>query len=216
MLALDGTTPAINALTFNGTNGTIAQGTGGTLTLRNNGSAVAPTINVAGGTPTISAPVSFANTVTMTATGVNDQLTISGPIGGAGALIKTGPGTLSLSGTNTYAGKTTVNGGTLSATSEASLGTVPGTPQADQIPINNNARLAFTGNANLTANQGITVGAGNGTLDVATGQTAIIGGAISGSGTLTKTGDGTMDYRNVTTGIAGPVTLTAGTFAVHN
>ncbi len=215
VLALDGSSPEINILTFNGSNGTIAQGTGGTLTLRRNPSPLTQAaINVTGGTPTISAPMTFANTVTVATTGVNDQLTISGPIGGPGGLTKVGPGTLTLSGTNSYSGKTAVNGGTLTATSEASFGTAPGPVVADQISINNNAKLAFTGNANLGATQGISVGSGNGTLDVATGQTAIIGGSISGSGTLTKTGGGTLDIRNQNA-FVGAFVLTEGTFAVH-
>ncbi|MCB1539108.1 MAG: autotransporter-associated beta strand repeat-containing protein, partial [Alphaproteobacteria bacterium] len=43
--------------------------------------------------------------------------TLSGSIGGAGALIKTGTGNLILSGTNNYSGGTTISAGTLTASS---------------------------------------------------------------------------------------------------
>jgi autotransporter-associated beta strand protein len=44
---------------------------------------------------------------------MNVSLTISGNIGGAGSLTKNGPGTVTLSGSNTYTGSTSVNAGTL-------------------------------------------------------------------------------------------------------
>ena len=136
---LDGASPLINSLTINNTNGTIAQGTGsGFLTLQTNQFLLAPAISVTGGTPTVSAPMTFTGTVTATATGVNDQLTASGSITGAGGLIKMGLGNVILSGINGYAGKTTVNAGTLTATNTNSLGAVPNAGVVpDQITINN-------------------------------------------------------------------------------
>ncbi|MEO6787804.1 MAG: autotransporter-associated beta strand repeat-containing protein, partial [Chthoniobacteraceae bacterium] len=221
----------LNALNFNGTSGTVAPGAGGSITLRNDGGVptpVAPTITVTGGTPTISAPIFLQNNTTITTTGANDQMTISGNITGTGTvgstatgLTVTGLGTTTLSGTNTYPGKTTVNGGTLSVLSEASLGAVPGPTVPDQISISNGSTLAFTGNTTLATSQGITVGSGSNTLAVATSQTVVVSGQISGtaSSTLIKTGTGTLDVRSNTGngvlggGTPGTLTLMAGTLA---
>ena len=208
---LDSVAPSLNALTFNATSGTIAQGSGsGVVTLQNNSNGLAPVLNVSGGTagtpalPTISAPMVFGNTVAVSTATVNDRLTISGVIDGPGGLTKTGAGTLFLSGTNPYLGKTAVNGGTLSVLSEASLGApVAGLPVPDQISIDNAAHLAFTDNATILPNQGITVGSGNGTLDVAANKTVVVNSVITGTlsgtatnvGTLTKSGPGTLNLR---------------------
>ena len=61
----------------------------------------------------------------MTTTGIIDTnsfaVGIAGNITGAGGLTKNGTGTLTLSGTNSYGGVTTVNAGTLAITKEVSL-----------------------------------------------------------------------------------------------
>ena len=48
-----------------------------------------------------------------TAFHISNNITIGSVIGGANALVKSGPGTLAFTGTNTYTGGTTINGGTL-------------------------------------------------------------------------------------------------------
>ena len=52
---------------------------------------------------------------------------ISGPSGDVGGnLVKSGSNTLTLSGTNTYAGTTTIRGGAISISADSNLGAVPG------------------------------------------------------------------------------------------
>src|SRR5262245_65458415 len=63
--------------------------------------------------------------VTLTSMGLIDtngnSVSIAGVIGGGGGLTKSGSGTLTLSGLNTYTGVTTVSAGTLSVNSIANV-----------------------------------------------------------------------------------------------
>jgi fibronectin-binding autotransporter adhesin len=53
----------------------------------------------------------------------SDALTVSNVITGTGSIVQSGPGTLTLSGANAYAGGTTINAGTILAGSVKALGT---------------------------------------------------------------------------------------------
>ncbi|KDE01501.1 autotransporter-associated beta strand repeat (3 repeats), partial [Bordetella bronchiseptica SBL-F6116] len=125
-----------------------------------------------------------------------------GDIGGAGALVKTGAGTLLLGGDNLYAGGTVVNAGTVQVFKGASLG-------GGALTLNN-ARLASLSSF-ATANSATL--AGNGTFDTATGTTLGWAGDIGGAGTLVKTGQGTLVLGG-TNQYGGGTTVNAGTVQV--
>ncbi|MGC4033470.1 MAG: autotransporter-associated beta strand repeat-containing protein [Tepidisphaeraceae bacterium] len=108
--------------------------------------------------------------------GSNASTTFRGNISGAGLLTKTGAGTLFLSGSNTYAGNTSVNQGAISVNSMAALGT------GSVINLGSGAgvgTLVYTGTGDVTSKsifQSAGAAANGGTID------------MSGTGLLRFTG----------------------------
>jgi uncharacterized protein with beta-barrel porin domain len=93
--------------------------------------------------------------------------TLSNVIGGSGAIIQSGTGTLTLSGTSTYTGTTTVNGGTLAVNGSilASSG----------VTVNAGGTLAGTGIVGNTLISGGTFAPGSGTAGSSTTVTGTLG-----------------------------------------
>jgi fibronectin-binding autotransporter adhesin len=137
----------------------------------------------------------------------------SGAIGGGGSFVKSGSGNLTLSGTNTYTGATTISDGTL---------TVSGT-LADTTAVT--VASGKTYNVNATDTIGSLAGAGtvqtSGTVTLTSGgdnTSTIFSGVIqNGTGTLslTKSGSGTLTLSGANT-YSGSTTLTAGSILVGN
>ena len=119
---------SVTSLTFNNTAGSFTLGTSGKfLTLTGSGvtnnSAASQTINIPismGAAQTLNAVagnVTFSQNITnngnlLTVSGTSNTI-VSAAITGSAGLVKTGAGTLTLSGTGSYSGTTTVNAGTL-------------------------------------------------------------------------------------------------------
>ena len=173
---LNGAAPSLNSLVFTSTgNYTITQGSGGSLTLAGS----APGITVSG-THTISAPVTLASALAVAVAGPGDSLTVSGVISSSGAgVTKTGAGTLTFSGTNSYTGATTISAGVLNIHNAAALGTTA-------------AGTTVAAGAALQLQGGITVGAEALTLTGAgvsnDGALRSVSGANSYGGLLTLGG----------------------------
>ena len=214
-VSMDGGTLAITGHTFSGTARAITVGSDGgtldiadtansfTITTALNGSGaltksgagglVLTGNNSYGGGTTISAgSVQIGNggtTGSITGNVVNngvlifdrsDAVSFGGAISGSGSLIKEGAGTLTLTGTHSSTGITSVNAGTLVADSSSLSG-------------------AVTDSAALVFNQ-----SSNGTFN----------GAISGNGTITKTGAGLLVLDSNSSSFTGITTVQAGTLEV--
>ncbi len=143
--------------------------------------------------------------------------TFAGTLTGSLALIKQNSGTLTLSGVNTYSGKTTINGGTLAIAADSGLGTAPGSPLANSITFGGGI-LEATASFTLNANRGITLSSGGtgGTIFVDPTKTLTYNGIIAGANaadTFKKDGTGTLILGGVNT-YSGATTLAAGTLAI--
>ncbi|MGK0566183.1 autotransporter outer membrane beta-barrel domain-containing protein [Bordetella bronchiseptica] len=153
---------------------------------------------------------STARAATLTGNGTFDTATgttlgWTGDIGGAGALVKTGQGTLVLGGDNQYGGGTTVNAGTVQVARDANLGVAAGT-----VALNGGTLAASAG---FSSARGVTIGAGNGAMSVASGASLDWQGLIDGTGALAKEGAGTLVLGNDNQ-YAGGTVVNAGTVQV--
>ena len=117
-------------------------GNGGTLTFDNTPGSPSLVELTASKGDTISTPVTLNGLLSVSNAAAN-PLTISGVISGTNGLAVLGPGTLALSGNNTYSGPTTVGAGTLqldsatAASTNAILLTGGGTLYANNISLGN-------------------------------------------------------------------------------
>jgi autotransporter-associated beta strand protein len=212
-------------LTLSGNN-TYSGGTqlnGGSLMVGNNGALGSGTLAMANGTI-----LSFADTAAFTIAN-NIQIsgvghfsapgsaaqTIQGTIadgGSAGAVVFDGPGTMVLSGANTYTGGTIINAGTLQLTGGGTLGGASGSTTV----------LGGTldlGGTTQTQNGGFTIAGGsvkNGVISSNSDFLVQSGTAnidLAGTGGLTKTGPGTFVLAG-TASYTGATNINGGVFEV--
>ncbi|WP_294901555.1 autotransporter-associated beta strand repeat-containing protein, partial [Tatumella sp. UBA2305] len=153
--------------------------------------------------------LNLANAVALSGTGTiatgSNNETLSGVISGEGGLAKTGSGTLTLSGDNTYSGGTSLSAGEIDVSNNSALGT-------GSLAMTDGTTLGFTtGDLNLANAVAL-----SGTGTIATGSNnETLSGVISGDGTLAKTGSGTLTLSGDNT-YSGGTSLSAGEIDVSN
>ncbi|MDX2081353.1 MAG: autotransporter domain-containing protein [Terrimicrobiaceae bacterium] len=168
---------------------------GGTLSLGSNTAAGTGTITTTGSVIDYADGVTIANPILLNSNDTQLQVltgsaTQSGNIsetGGSRPLEKTGNGTLTLSGNNTYTGTTTVGAGTLLLTGGSAIS------DSGAVVVNSGATLRLDGAETI----GSLAGAGSVTLNAtltagSNNSSTTFSGNSTGSGGLIKTGNGTL------------------------
>lgn len=128
---------------------------------------------------------------------------ISTVLSGTGGLTKQGTGTLTLTQNNTYAGGTTIEAGTILISSNNALGTGPVTLDGGTLETT----------AGISTNRSISLSSDGGTFDM-TG-TSTLSGDITGRGSLTKEGTGTLILTE-NNSYSGGTTISDGTLQIGN
>lgn len=153
------------------------------------------------------------------------HVVITGPITGSGGLSKSGAGNLGLNGDNSYEGPTTIQSGTVSLNSATGLGSSNAgtTITGGTLHLLNGAQTA-TISEPLTVTAAATLRAGDALAYSLNGETSLSanlvvntdegasishGGAISGTGSITKQGPGTLI-------LSGTNSFGSGTFTLGN
>ena len=160
-------------------------------------------ISAGGGTKTIGALTGVVGTtINLGANTLNiPNGSYAGAIGpGAGGINVTGPGTLTLSGGNTYTGITEVSGGTLSVGADNNLGAGASVTLSGGI-------LEVTGTFNTLKNISLNSA---GSICVTAGNTFTVDGALSGAGGLIKNCPGTMALSSAANNYTPLTTINAG------
>ncbi|MER9434742.1 autotransporter outer membrane beta-barrel domain-containing protein [Mesorhizobium sp. M0618] len=135
-----------------------------------------------------------------TLAGAGYTATVASVLTGASSLTKTDAGTLVLSGANTYTGGTAVSGGVLSVAADNNLGDAAGDLTLSGGTLRNTAVFSSA--------RDVTLAAAGGTFDTVADLT--LSGAISGTGSLAKTGAGTLTLTG-TNSYGGNTLVSAGT-----
>jgi len=156
---------------------------GGTL---NFGTLTSATMGGLRGNQDLALANANAMAVTLTLGGGNQFSGYSGNLSGPGSIIKTGTGTLTFSGVDTYAGNTTINAGTLVLSVNAASLTRN---------ITNNGTLTFTLTTNSTFN-GVIQGSGQVTIAPSSNFNLTLNGSNTYTGNTTNNGIGTLILGN--------------------
>lgn len=138
----------------------------------------------------------------------SNNFTVSNGIEGTGSLAKSGAGTVTITGANTYAGATTINAGTLRVGDAGTAGTL-GT---GEVSISNNAALMIDRSdditlANVISGAGSVRKVGANTLTLS-GQNTYTGGTVISNGTLSVvSAKGLANHASNTVTVAGGATF---------
>jgi fibronectin-binding autotransporter adhesin len=148
---------------------------------------------------------SIANTSGVTDGGTlafdrSDNVSFGAGITGGGTVEQDGAGTLTLSGSNSYSGGTTINSGAISISANNNLGT-------GSLNMQNGTTLYVTASGTFTHAVSVT---GDPTFNIAPATTTTWSGLISGTGDVDVDGGGTLALTNTGNTYSGGTTVLGG------
>jgi len=169
---------------------------------------------------TVSTPevaINGSNTINVTSSSVSGidisaagNTTIGANLAGNAGLSKSGTGTLTLNGSNTYSGGTTITGGTVVIGSSTAFGNAAGAVTLN--PGTGNTTTVKIGASNLNVSNNIVLNSGTTAIDT-NSFNATASGILSSSGALTKLGAGTLALSG-NNSHAGSITISTGTLEI--
>lgn len=136
--------------------------------------------------------------LTLSSSGAN-SITLGNVVSGPGSLTKTGTGSLTLSGANSYSAGTTLSAGTLTLASDTAAG-------SGSVALNGGT-LQSSGTRTIANN--IVLGGGA----IGGSDNLTLGGVVSGSSALTKNGSGTLRLTSANSA-SGAVAINAGSLTL--
>jgi autotransporter-associated beta strand protein len=135
-------------------------------------------------------------------------------IEGQGTLTKRGTATLTLGSSNSFAGATAVEAGTLALGSAHALGANPAVLVTNHLRLGGGSKLDALVPATLGPTRGVQVTGGTATIDTRTNLVAV-GGPMAGAGGIRKEGPGALELRSDSS-FAGGIDLAAGSVQAGN
>ncbi len=149
----------------------------------------------------------------------------SGGVGGAGRLTKSGTGRLTLAVADTRTGATAVTAGTLQLGTVSAAASLAGPLTLDFGSALEVVNAAVAGPITVTGGTMMVSGGSlTGNLELVSGSTLTVdradamtyAGRLSGDGSMTKLGTGTLTLLGASTGFTGPVVIDAGTLVLDD
>ncbi len=221
-----GNAAALGTGTFTIQGGAIDNTSGAALTIANAETWNSNFTFVGTNSLTLSGAIALNGTETVTNANTSHALSLTGVVSGAGGMEFTGPGTVNISGADTFTGGVTMQGGLLNIGSATALGANTSAltiSSANSVPVsidntsgaaltignsqNWQSNFTFVGTNNLTVSGAVSL---NGTVDLTVAaKTLTVSGVMSGYGQFTPSGPGTMTLSGANT-YGGTTTLTSG------
>ena len=188
----------------------------GNLTIGDNTLTATPlttnaTAMATAGLITITKATQLTGNATFNVVGTSNTLALESieESGGARSLTKTGNGTLTINGTGTYTGVTTISNGTLTLSGENAIADTGSVSISTEGILNIGASETI---GSLSGAGNVTLGSNTLTIGTASGN-ASFSGVISGTGNLVKNGASTLTLNGTNT-YTGSTTVTAGTLTL--